>query len=271
MALAARIKEEVFAELSEEIQKEYIKQDDGTYQLDVTPVDGLGLDDATNLKSALSKERTARETAEKKLKGFADLDADKARDAIKKVEAMVNWKPDEKVKEQIEAVKNQLTEKHKTEVDKLQQKLERRYGQLQKVMIDAEAIKAINEHGGSTKSASVLLYPIRENTRMKETDKGEFVVEVIGNDGNSRISPASRSTAPMSISELVAEMKNDEAYSPLFNGSGATGSGAAGGGVTKTKLGVHLISREDARDPQTYRAAKEAAKKAGTTLQIQEA
>jgi hypothetical protein len=234
MALAARIKEEVFAELSEEIQKEYIKQDDGTYQLYVTPVDGLGLENATNLKSALSKERTARETAEKKLKGFGDLDADKAREALKKVEEMANWKPEDKVKEQIEAITKQITEKHKGELGTKDESIQTLTRQLEKVMIDVEAIKAISEHKGS---ATLLLPHVRNSTRMRKNDKGEFIVEVVGEDGNPRISPAVNSTANMTIAEYVAEMKGQDTFAPAFEGSGASGSGAGGGSGNVTHTG----------------------------------
>jgi hypothetical protein len=234
MTLAAIIKEEVLTSLSDDLKKEYKKQSNGTFLLDVTAVDGFALEDVRGLKSALSSERTTRESAENKLKSFEGLDVDKARDAIKKVQEMENWTPEQKVKEQIATIKTQMEEKHRGELTKKEEEVSMLTQQLQKKMIDSEAIKAISENGGSPKSASVLLYPIRELTRMRKTDKGDFVVEVIGTDGNPRISPASGSTSPMSISELVAEMKNNEAYAPLFDGTGATGTGATPSTTTRT-------------------------------------
>ncbi|MBN2312360.1 MAG: hypothetical protein JXM79_00430, partial [Sedimentisphaerales bacterium] len=103
MALAAIIKDEAYNGLSNDLKKEYVKQDDGTYRLDVTPVGDFALENVKGLKTALSSERTAREAAETKLKSFDGLDGAKARDALKKVEEMTNWKPEDKVKEQIEA------------------------------------------------------------------------------------------------------------------------------------------------------------------------
>jgi len=234
MALAAIIKEEVFTGLSDDLKKEYKKQSDGTFLLDVTAVEGFALEDVKGLKSALSSERTTREAAENKLKSFEGLDVDKARDALSKVEEMANWKPEDKVKEQIAVLKQQIEDKHRGELTKKEDEVSMLTKQLQKKMIDSDAIKAIAEHGGSPKSASVLLYPIRELTRMRKTDSGDFIVEVIGNDGNPRISPASGSTSPMSISELVVEMKSNDAYAPLFDGTGASGSGAVQSSTTKT-------------------------------------
>jgi len=243
MALAAIVKEETYTGLSEEIQKEYTKQDDGTYLLDVTAVDDFALENVKGLKSALSSERTAREAAETKLKAFDDLDVAKAREALTKVEEMANWKPEDKVQEQIHAITTQLTEKHKTELRKKDQANSTLIKQLEKVMIEAEAVKAITENKGSS---TLLLPHVLNATRMRQNDQGGFVVEVVGEDGNPRISPATGSTAPMLIAELVAEMKNQDTFAPAFEGSGATGSGATGSDIKpKIKGGTIQIQEGD--------------------------
>jgi len=255
MALAAIIKEEAYKVLSDPIKAEYKKQDNGTYLLDVTPIDDFALENVKGLKSALASERTQREAAEAKVRGFADLDPAKAREALRKIEEMATWTPEQKVKEQIEAIKTQLTEKHKTEFDKTQQQLLRRNAILQKVMIDGEAIKAIIEQGALKDSADILLYPVREATRMRETESGDFVVEVVGADGNVRLSPATGSTAPMTISELIAEMKAKDKYAPLFAGTGATGSGAAGTGSQGRRSNAAVLA-ELAKLPPAERLKK---------------
>jgi len=265
MALAAIIKQEIFDGLKDEIKAEYKKRDDGTFILDVTPTNNFALEDVKGLKDALGSERAAHTEADKKLKAFDGLDIDKAKAALAKVEEMANWKPEDKVKEQIEAIKNQLTEKHQGELGKKEESMKKLTGQLEKVMIEAAAIKAIAENKGSS---ALLLPHVKSATRMRQTDKGEFMVEVVGEDGNARISPATGSTAPMSITELVAEMKTQETFAPAFEGSGASGSGASGSSGTQVKNGVHIISQADAKDPHKYRAAKEASEKAGSKLQI---
>lgn len=53
----------------------------------------------------------------------------------------------------------------------------------------------------------------------------------------------------------------------FFKASGNGGSGAAQSGRTGTANG-YTIKREDAKDPQKYRTAKEQAAKAGQTLQV---
>lgn len=264
--LQAIVKEDVYGGLSDELKKEYKKQDDGTYLLDVTPVGDVALENVKGLKSSVSAARAERDKAQQELKAFEGLDVTKAREAIQKVEDMADWKPDDKVKEQIEAIKKQLTDKHLGEIGKKDEVVSSMTKQLEKMMIEANAATAIAESKGSAK---LLLPHVKNATRMKQTDKGEFVVEVIDTDGNVRLSPATGSTAPMSIAELVAEMKTQDSFAPAFEGSGASGSGATGSN-TRVVNGSHVISAVDAKDPAKYRSAKEAATKAGTTLQISE-
>ena len=239
MALAAIIKEETYNGLSDQLKPEYKKQEDGTYLLDVTPIDGFALEDVKGLKSSLGAARSERDAAQAQLRNFGDLDPNKAREALKKIEDMAKWEPEEKVKEQIEAIKAQLTDKHKTELDKKHEELANLTKQLEQVMIDELATKEIVAQGGIKTSPTVLLPYIRGITRMRQVD-GKFVSEVVGADGNARISPATNSTGTMTIAELITEMKGQEAFSPLFNGSGATGSGATGSNTQRTGGRVNL-------------------------------
>jgi hypothetical protein len=247
--------------LSAEIVKEYKKGDDGKYRLDVIAVDGLELAEVSKLQSALSKERENARAALERVRAFEDIDPVKARDALQKVGEMANWTPEQKVKEQIDAVRTQLLDAHGKEKTKLDERLTRLNEQLESAMITSVATQAIAEQKGSIK---LLMPHVERQTRLREID-GKFVVEVIGADGNPRL-VGSQGTA-MTISELVAEMKTQNDFASAFEGTNASGSGATGGGANK-QGGVHVLSRADAKDPQKYRAAKEAATKAGSQIQI---
>jgi hypothetical protein len=265
MALAAVVNQEAFDGLTDEIKKEYKKQSDGMFLLDVTPVSDFALENVKGLKSGLSKERMAREAAEKKLKDFGDLDPDKSRDALTKLEEMANWKPDEKVKEQIEAIKNQLVEKHKGEIGKKDESITSLTNRLKKVLIDSAALQALSTHG--SKSAKAHMAYIREHVRLKQIGD-EFVVEVFDGDGTALISPEAGSSKPMTIDEFVGQMKTDKEFSFGFDGTGASGSGATNSSGVQRSGGSHTISIADGKDPGKYRAAKAAAEKAGCQLQI---
>jgi hypothetical protein len=206
--------------LSEEIRKEYKQRDDGKYILDVMSVDGLELAEVSKLQSALSKERENNRKANEKLKAYEDLDPAKAREAIKKVEEMATWEPEQKVKEQIEAVKSQMMDAHGKEKAKLQERLDKLSKSLEEAMIISVASQELAKEKGSVR---LLMPHIRQQTRLREAD-GKFVVEVMGSDGNPRLTGSDGH--PMSISELVAEMKTQNDFASAFEGTGATGSGA---------------------------------------------
>ena len=204
--LAAKIDKAKFDSLSDALKSEYKVQTDGSYLLDVSPVGGYALEDVQGLKTALSQERSAKETAERKVEAFKDIDPNKARAALNKVEDMANWTPEDKVREQLEAVTQQLVEKHTGERTKLEEKQKKLTAQLEKILVDAEASKAIAEHKGSIQ---LLLPHVRASTRIKTTEAGEFIVEIVDEKGNARLSPAAGSTAPMTVAELVASMKTN--------------------------------------------------------------
>lgn len=208
--------------LPADVAKEYKKRDDGKFELDVTPVDGLQLANVTNLQSALSKERENARSASDKLRVFEGIDPDKARDALKKVEQMASWSSDEKVKQQIEAIKKQMTEAHGEELAKLNTKLQVIGTALEAAKIDAVATQALTEQKGSVR---LLMPHIRALTRLREAD-GSYVVEVMDSNGNPRLHGTDGHA--MTIGELVAEMKGQDDFASAFEGTGASGTGASG-------------------------------------------
>ena len=262
--LAAIVKQEVFDKLPDAIKTEYKKQDNGTYLLDVQAIDDFALENVKGLKSALSAERAAKETVMNSMKAFEGLDATAAKEALEKIKKLGDLPTEGKVKEQIEAIKKQLEDKHKGELGAKEASMSKLTKQLEKMLVESAAVKAISENKGNVE---LLLPHVRNNVRMKQLENGEFSVEVVDPNGQVRISPATGQTGNMSIAELVSEMKSKDTYAPAFEGSGASGSGATGGG-SKVQNGRHVLSSVDAKDPMKYRAAKEAAAKAGSQLQI---
>ena len=213
--------------LVEDVAKEYKKRDDGKFVLDVTSVDGLELAEVSKLQSALSKERENNRKSAELLKQFENLDPAKAREAITKVEEMANWTPEQKVNEQIEAVKASIIEAHGKEKAKLEEKLAKLTKSLEEAKIVSVATQALAEQKGSVR---LLMPHVRQQTRLREVD-GNFIVEVLGADSNPRLTGSDGH--PMTITELVAEMKTQNDFASAFEGTGATGSGAGPSGTTK--------------------------------------
>lgn len=231
--------------LDESLHKYYIKQDDGKYKLDAE-----GIEDVTGLKSALASERELKRKAEKQLKAFADAgieDPAAAAEAIAKVEELSSLDPEKEADkiaaEKVKAQSEQLIAKHKEELGKKDEEAKNLRTQLEKHLIDAEATGAIAEAKGAV---SLLLPIVRDQTRLRQSDNGEFSVEVLDATGTPRIGDTAGK--PMTIVQLVAEMKASESYGRAFDGTGASGSGSETGTGTgkETPAGKVSLSDQDA-------------------------
>jgi len=211
--------------LSDEFRKLYVERD-GKFYLDVEAVDGWNLEDVRELKSALSSEREARKKAEGKVGAFGELDPEKAKEAIQKLEEMKDWTPDEKVKEQIEVQVAAIKEKLQGEIDGHIKTVEDLNSQLSTHIIDNSALAALAKHKGNSK---LLLPHVRQMVKAVKDENGRLIAQVVDEKGGPRISMKQGSTDPMEIEELVEWMKNQSDFAPGFEGNGASGSGAKGG------------------------------------------
>lgn len=197
-----------------------------TYVLDVQTVEGFGyaFEDISGLKSALGKERSARSEAESKLKAFGDIDPNKAREAISKWDEFSQIDPnkeaDKIANEKVEAMKKQLNQHHEAEIGKLTKSIDRYRNQFYDREVRATAIEAI----AAEKGVPELLLPhVINYAKLRETEDGKFFVEIVDKDGNTRIGDGQGE--PMTIRQLVKEMKNSPVFSRAFEGSGSSGSG----------------------------------------------
>lgn len=207
------------------------------------------------LKSALDKERAAREEFEKKLKGYEGINPEEAR----KQAAESKKAEEERAKQagQWENWKAQMQTQFDTEKSALQKQIEALKSSLHQEMVGARATAAIAE----AKGVPALLLP-HIGADVVEED-GKPTVRIV-KDGKVRYG---KSGEPMTIAERIAEMREDEVFGRAFEPVSPGGSGAQSGGKAGS-AGGHVIKREDAKDPYKYRAAKDAAQKAGTEVQI---
>jgi hypothetical protein len=260
--LKAILTAEEWGGLSADVQAHYGMADDGSYRLEVSPSGGFEFADTRGLKAALQKERAERSKAQASLKALTervgDLDVDAAREAVAKVAEMGDWDPEKKLAEakkqfeqqladKYEGERKQITTKYAEEIKAREDMLASTRAQLQSQLIASAGVSAINAASGSVE----LLLPIVERmARMKLDENGRYHAEVVDESGTPRLSPKSGSTAPMSVAELVEELRGNEKYARAFDGTGAKGSGssrsssgggspsARGGTVTKGDLGA---------------------------------
>jgi hypothetical protein len=255
MALAAVL--DSVESLAPDIAKEYkLDEKSKKYILDVTGTkvgdkSMYELVDTSGLKSALEKERTEAKNLKDAVKAFEGLDAKEARQALIKVEEMKNWTPDEKVKAQLEATKNDLLKQHNAEKAELATKVGKLSGALKQNLVIASATKAITDAKGSP---TLLLPHVEKFVRLRE-DGDNFVVEILGPEGNVRVDSQGN---PLGIPQFVEELKGHADFARAFDASGAAGTGAGGGGgggMTQSPVGgKRIIKASDQKTKNQYAA-----------------
>jgi hypothetical protein len=102
-------------------------------------------------------------------------------------------------------------------------------GSLRKYLIENAAIAAISEAKGKVKP---LLPAVTSRLKLFQ-ENGEYVVRVVDGDGDPR---GDGKGGFLDIKGLVAELREDGDYSPLFEASGISGSGAQGRSAPATNL-----------------------------------
>jgi len=254
MALKLRISAEELAGLPEGIRGFY-EEKDGGYVLSID-----GLEDTNGLKSALEKERKARSEYEKTVRQYQGLgkSPEEIAELVKAQEESEKNKLEQKG--EWEKLKAQLLESHKKELSARDEAVQKMKGTLESYLVDAAATEAI----AAAKGIPQLLLPhVKSAVKVIEED-GKYQVRVVGPDGSPRMNAKGEF---LGIKDFVSEMRESEVFSRAFEGTGTTGSGtpANRGNV---RPGSFILSREDAKDPMKYRAAREAATKAGQELQI---
>lgn len=161
----------------------------------------------------------------------AKLDEEKARKAgeFDKILAQVN----ENTAKQIKAKDEVIASKDKT---------------LHRYLIDSQATAAI----AAAKGVPDLLLPhVQRHVRVQEKD-GDHKVVVVDAAGDPRVNGKGE---PLTISDLVSEMKQSEIYGRAFDGSGQSGSGtqpANGSGATHgtAKTKADLMKGATTKDAQ---------------------
>lgn len=261
-----------------EAQRGFYKEQDGQWWLDVEPVGTIGLVDHGALKTALSKERASKETAEKALKRFEGMDPEKVRDMERRLAEFADSDPDKKLAAHKKQFEEQLTAKLKGEQDAVFKKAreegealtkerEALTRQLDEALVGNALNKAITAHKGTVE---LLEFPLRQYVRMKRMDDGKHVIRIVDADGQERLSPKPGRNDPMTVDELVEEFKGKSAYARAFEGSGASGSGATGGnGAAGSGNGRFTMKESEVKaNVRAYDALVVEARKAGQSVQL---
>lgn len=210
----------------------YDKKEDGTYALSEEPRVKSAVAAIVGLNQALVASRGETEAAKK---GKVDLGAlSEYGDSVEGIAG--------KIKETIKA----LTEGGKVNVEKIRAEIAESFakdgrakdtrisallGQLTSLLVDNAATSALGEAKGS---ADLLLPIIRNQVRVAEKD-GKFLVNVV--DAQNEIRYSGVTGQPMTIKELVGEMKGNATFGRAFDSEAPNGGGTKPGTTTPTTPG----------------------------------
>jgi len=226
-----------------EAERSLYAEHEGKFVLQVEPVNGYALENVEGLKTTFSKEMTKRKELEKTLLKYKDIDPERAREALARLEELGNIDPtkeaDKIISERLEAAKRQLVEKHNKDMEPLQGRIGHLTKTVESLLVDQNATAEIAEAKGSV---PLLLPHVKANTRVREVD-GRYVVEVVDKDGNARIGNSNGDL--MTIKQLVQEMRQSEAFGRAFEGSGHTGSGMPPGSMPNGGIPSNIKRRSD--------------------------
>lgn len=172
------------------------------------------------LNKALKAARTDAKTKAVDLSPLADYGTNPT-EIKEKFEAKLQefLDKDEGAKVNIEKIKQDLAQGFAKETEKLKTRNEALQGQLYDTLVRNEAVTAIAE----AKGVPDLLLPFVVNQIKVNEDDGKFQSYVVDGAGDIRYSSVTGN--PMSIRELIAEMKGNEKYGRLFESEAPKGNG----------------------------------------------
>lgn len=261
--------------LHESIAAEYEKQENGTFRLQVSLQDGWGLEDVKGLKDTMGSWKDRHTKTAKELEPFRDESGNlyDIADLLKSKEelgTLADAVPKDKVEVLVTQRVAEFKKKFETELAAEQSVTAGLQNQLHVAVVEQAALHAIAKAGAS-EQAELLLPSVMKRVRSEMVD-GKPRAVVIGEGDTPRISLKTGSQELMTVDELLGEMKDQVAFAPAFPGSGNSGAGTTPTAGTRTQQnGSNVqLSEADALIPKKWRAAMEAAAKAGSEVVIQE-
>ena len=264
-----------------EAQRSLYKQAEGRWVLDL---DGGGAEDVAKLQGALDKERTNRGLLEKDLaklrKDVDGLDPEKARAALKTLQDLEDKKlvDEGRVDELVASRTKQLIADHQNQVKQFQAQIDAEKLTAQKLN---GTLRTLTLEGGIRELATKPEVGVRPSavtdliTRMTVVGVGTDRVRWDLRDGRvvalkgEDLVYGKDPTKTMGLDEGLDVVRSEapHLFEPSQGGNAQNRGGTSSGGPLG---GTFRISREQARDPQVYRQARENAAKVGQTLVVGE-
>jgi len=253
--------------------KEHYTEENGKFILDVTKVEGLGLEDVSGLKSTVEKLRVSEKalqvdakkaddtlkalqtTNQELIAKYDGIDVVAAKDALDKISEIKDWDGETKVKEAVQVAEQRMEQKMQTKLDEvvkqntikitgLESDLTDSQSQLQEAVVTSKIIEAVSKENGNV---DVLMPHVRNQVVMVKDSHGKFKPEVQKADGTPRVGDSSGND--MTITQLVQEMKGQDTFAGCFSGANSTGTGKQdlASNTTQKKTDGKVVNASDTK------------------------
>jgi len=223
----------------------YVKQEDGTFQLDV---DGLNIPDVSKLNKALDEERKLKKETERKAKELQDklaaydgIDLEEVK-KLQEESRKKGGKDDQAL--EFERAKTQLKNQYETQVAELNKKLEEANSRRLNHYRQTEIVRAINELDGFVEPLLPCVLP-----RIKVTEEGERVaLSVIDENGEDLYTKdPERPGMLMTPMEYIKSLQEKDSFIGCFKGSKARGAGSQ---QSSSTLKTNVTSKKQLKTPE---------------------
>lgn len=133
-------------------------------------------------------------------------------------------------------LKEQMNERHRIELEKREASIEAEKkanqalnAKIRRYLVDSKATSAIAAAEGEPE---LLLDYVKRFIKVEEDEHGEFFTSIVDDKGGARVNGKGD---PLTVDELLAEMRSSEKLGRAFKASGSSGSSSAPGGGSNPK------------------------------------
>ena len=247
-----------------ELRGHYVELKDGPgrgrFALAVEPSGGFAFEHVDGLRNGIAEERSERKRLKEALAAFDGVDAAWAREAKTKYDEMLKWTPEDKVREKIAASVKDIKADLEGKLGERDKKLAAKDQAIRKLLIRAEAGRAIADLKGDTDLVMPLIETVADVVWSDGADLPDVVI--MEDKKTPLITRESGKTGNMGVREYVEKVLR-ERHPRAFDGTPHSGAGSSGGGSGGGGGGSVTITEAELRNPQVYQARREAARKAG--------
>jgi len=206
----------------------YVERD-GKFNLDLDGLPATSAADAARMRQLVAdaaKERRKAADLEAKMRKWEDLGkTDEEISALIAAEA-ARAQNDAEAKGQWETVKKQMLDAHAVEIKKLRDRIMAQETEIarertlrENLVVDHAITGAIVEAQGDP----LFLSPVVRGMIKTELVDGQIQIKVVDDKGTPRVNGKSE---PITVNDLVAELRGNDRFAGVFKGAGQSGGGA---------------------------------------------